>query len=893
MNNSNRNQFNDFLKQVSTFSKKTYSNASHFFSKTTNYMRSNEKLRKVAEKSLFGFNVTYGVVKAIMVSIASILALLGFLGAGVGLGLFASLVDTDMPPDRTVMAQAIGNVELVSSLHYNNGEIISEVRTDLQRTVIDYDQISPYIIDGLISTEDEYFYEHEGVVPKAILRAVITEVSGLGETTGGSTLTQQLVKQQLLSSEVTFSRKVNEMLLAMRLENHFEKNEILTAYLNVSPFGRNSAGSNIAGIEEAAMGIFGKHANEVNLPQAAFLVGLPQNPYIYTPYTNTGELYEDNSDGINRMKTVLTRMFEEQTISEEEYNEAMMYDIAADFILEKDGNLDNHNYLYQQVEKQAIETLMAVEAEKNGLNFEQIDADVDLYNEYYFRNQSYMETAGLKIYSTIDKNIYNAMQEAAAEYAPNLGETYIDTYVDEETGETKEYTELAQSGSILMENKTGRVLGFIGGVDFSIDQVDHAFDAPRSPASTIKPLAVYAPAIEMNLISPASMLPDTPMGEEARQSDGSIWEVSNIGNVISNKLVPAREALYQSMNNPTGKLYIEMLSKGMEPYKFMDKMDYNYIDENKYYPAFSLGTTDVTVAEQTNGFATFANHGDYVPHYLIEKIEDADGNIIFEHEHESREVFSDQTAYLTLDILRDVVDMGFSKQIKNYLSFNSDLAAKTGTSDANTDYWFIGSTPTVTLSSWVGYNNKYETHIFYDPYFTGWPSVNNMQYWSLIANKIHAVSPETFGTDQVHERPAGIVEKSVVASTGTLPGKVTIPGTNRTVNIDGSKRTDLFKETDLPKAATYNFSPGATDVDIKLAFWNAEEKKLKDAEAKQKAEAERKAAEEAKKKQEEAAAKKKAEEEAKKKAEEEAKKKAEEEAKQKEQEQKESENSDD
>src|SRR5699024_11470288 len=131
------------------------------------------------------------------------------------------------------------------------------------------------------------------------------------------------------------------------------------------------------------------------------------------------------------------------------------------------------------------------------------------------RNQNYLETAGIKVYSTIDKNIYNAMQEAATEFAPNLGETYVDTYVDEATGETKEYTELAQSGSILLENATGRVLGFIGGVDFSTDQVDHAFDAPRSPASTIKPLAVYAPAIEMNLISPASMLPDTPMGEEA------------------------------------------------------------------------------------------------------------------------------------------------------------------------------------------------------------------------------------------------------------------------------------------------------------------------------------------------------------------------------------------
>ncbi|MGP6146278.1 transglycosylase domain-containing protein [Jeotgalibaca sp. A122] len=883
MNNSNGNQFDAISKQVSAFSKKLYVSTSLFLKDTYKQLKSNKNLHMIASKGAFGFNVTYGVVKTIMISIALIIALLGFLGAGVGLGLFASLVDTETPPDRTVMSQAIGNVELVSSLHYSNGDRISEVRTDIQRTVIQHDQISPYIIDGLISTEDEYFHEHNGIVPKAVLRALITEVTGVGATTGGSTITQQLVKQQLLTSEVTFSRKVNEMLLAMRLENYFDKDEILTAYLNVSPFGRNSAGSNVAGIEEAALGIFGVHANEVNLPQAAFLVGLPQNPYIYTPYTNTGELYEDNSAGIDRMKTVLTRMFEEQTITKEEYDSAMTYDIAADFVLEQDSNLDNHNFLYQQVEKQTIETLMAVEAEKNGLSFEEVDADVDLYNEYYFRNQDYLETAGLKVYSTIDKDIYNAMQEAAAEYAPNLGEEYIDTYVDEETGETKEQIELAQSGSVLLENTTGRVLGFIGGVDFSVDQVDHAFDAPRSPASTIKPLAVYAPAIEMNLISPASMLPDTPMGEEARDSEG-IWEVSNIGEKISNKLVTAREALYQSMNNPTAKLYIEMLSKGMEPYKYMDMMDYETIDNEKGLRAFSLGTTNVTVAEQTNGFATFANHGDFVPHYLIERIEDVDGNVIYEHEPESREVFSDQTAYLTLDILRDVVDQGFSKQIKNYLNFSSDLAAKTGTSDKNTDYWFIGSTPTVTLSSWVGYNNKFETHIFDDPYFTGWPSVNNMKYWALIANKVNAVSPETFGTDQVHQRPGGIVEKSVVASTGTLPGKVTIPGTNKTVTVDGAKRTDLFKETNLPKAPTYNFSPGATDVDIRLAFWNAEEKRLSDAEAA----AKKKAEEEAKKKVEQVASadKKKQDEAAKKKAEEEAKKKAEEEAKKKEEKEK-------
>lgn len=875
MNNSNGNQFNKFLEAVSsffkkgyayirlflkkaytsivTFFKRSYASILFFFKNLKNPTQSEKEkridIKKIASKGIFGFNVAYGVIKTVFISLAYVLGLLGFLGAGLGLGFFVSLIDKDAPPSREVMAEAINSVELVSSFHYYGGENISEVRTDLHRTVIDYDQISPHIIDGITATEDEYFYEHDGIVPKAVLRALITQVTGAGETTGGSTLTQQLIKQQVLTDDVTFSRKANEILLAMRLENFFEKEDIITAYLNVSPFGRNSTGVNIAGIEEAALGIFNVHANEVNIPQAAFLVGLPQNPYIYTPYSNVGEIYEDNSEGLERMKTVLSRMFEEQKITQEEYDDALAYDIQADFKTGKDPELDNHNFLYQQVEKQAIETLMAIEAEKNGLTFEEIDADVELYNDYYFRNESYLTTGGLKVYSSVDKDIYEAMQEAVAGYGPYIGETYIDTYQDEETGETKEIVELAQTGSVLLENATGRILGFIGGVDFSTDQNDHAFDSPRSPASTIKPLAVYAPAIEMNLISPASMLPDTPMGEEAYDpSTGETWQVSNIGGVISNQLVTARKALYDSMNNPTGKLYIHMLNNDMEPYKYMDMMDYKYIDDNKQYPAFSLGTTNVTVAEQTTAFATFANHGDYIPSYLIEKIEDNEGTIIYQHEVEKREVFSDQTAYLTLDILRDVINLGFSNRINNFLNFDADLAAKTGTSDENTDYWFIGSTPTVTLSSWIGYNNQIEKHRFYDPNFTGWPSSDNMQYWSAIANNIYATSPETLGVDQVHERPGGIIEESVVARTGTLPGNVTLPDSSTTVKIDGEKRTDLFKETNPPKEMTYDFAPAATYTDLRIAFWDAEENRIREAEAA----ARRKAEEEAQRKANEA-----------------------------------------
>ncbi len=323
MNQSNKNPFKAF------YSKHKNKQSKQEPSRRGKLTKENQDL---LSKGLFTFNVAYGVIKTTLISVILFISLLGFLALGTGMGYFAALVSNEEPPSENEMAQAIGKLELISSLHYNDGQLISEVRTDLLRTIITKDAISPFVIDGLVSTEDEYFYEHNGVVPKAVVRALITEVTGLGSATGGSTLTQQLVKQQILTHEVTFSRKVNEILLAMRLENYFDKDQIITAYLNVSPFGRNSNGGNVAGIEEAATGIFGVHASEVSLPQAAFLVGLPQNPYTYTPYTVYGELKEDLSDGVNRMKTVLTRMFEEQKISQDQYNEAIQYDITQDFI---------------------------------------------------------------------------------------------------------------------------------------------------------------------------------------------------------------------------------------------------------------------------------------------------------------------------------------------------------------------------------------------------------------------------------------------------------------------------------------------------------------------------------------------------------------------------------
>lgn len=156
--------------------------------------------------------------------------------------------------------------------------------------MIKYDQVTPHVVDALISTEDENFYQHNGIVPKAFIRASAQEFLGSASSSGGSTLTQQLVKNQLLSNETSFERKAKEMLLSFRVEKTLSKQQILEVYLNVVSFGRNTNGQNIAGIEAAAQGVFGKKAKDLNIAQSAYLAGMPQNPYTYTPFLITGEV---------------------------------------------------------------------------------------------------------------------------------------------------------------------------------------------------------------------------------------------------------------------------------------------------------------------------------------------------------------------------------------------------------------------------------------------------------------------------------------------------------------------------------------------------------------------------------------------------------------------------
>ena len=769
----------------------------------------------------FIFNIAYSVLKNIFVIAILFLMLLGIFGGGIGLGYFASLTSNEEPLTQEQMSDAIGNLNLISSFHYSDGTKISDVNSDELRIVKPLSEISQYVIDGIISTEDSSFYEHNGIVPKALLRAILQEAVSSGSgATGGSTLTQQLIKQQILTSEVTFKRKANEILYALRLEKHFTKDQILEAYLNVSSFGRNHNGLNIAGIEEAAQGIFGVAAKDLTLPQAAYLVGMPQNPIVYTPYTNQATLKEDTSAGIERMKFVLFSMYRENKITKEQYEEALAYDITKDFLPPKEISSDRQSYLYQAVNREAIKVLITKAAQKNKLTYDEVRNDSELYSKYYDEASRELSSSGYKITSTIDQKVYDAMQKAIASYGNQIGPTYNTQYVDQNTGETKTQTEPAQNGAVMIENKTGRILGFVAGRDFESNQVDHAFTTHRSPGSTIKPILVYAPAIENNLIYPASIVPDTKVS--IPQGNGTYWQPTNYGNTITNQFLTVRYALFRSFNNPVIKIYQTMLQKGINAGEYLKKMGIKGITEDEYQNiALSIGGTRTgpTVLEQTSAFSTLANGGEHHDAYLIEKIEDSRGNVVYQHEDKKERVFSDATAYLTTNMLQDIANSTQFYNMKGNMGFSSDLAGKTGTSENEIDNWFVAYTPTVTLGSWIGYDNFYNARYAItagDGY--GEPTTRSQRQWTYLMKAAYEANPELIGKETTFKQPDSVYRDSVVSTTGTKAG--TFKAENGgTYSISGGMTTDWFKKDFPPMNPFYNFAIGATPEEMNN-FWN-------------------------------------------------------------------------
>ena len=783
-----QNQLNELKRKMLEFFQLVKSKINH---------KKSEKVSEEKKSDGTGGRIL-SILGSILVAIKGILNtlfILGFIGglfgAGVALGYGVALFDKAKVPPAEDLVKQVKNISSISEIVYADGSVIASIESDLLRTSVSSEEISDNLKKAIVATEDEHFLEHNGVVPKAVIRATLGTFAGLGSSSGGSTLTQQLIKQQVVGDAPTLARKATEIVDALALERSMSKDEILTTYLNVAPFGRNHKGQNIAGAQQAAEGIFGIDANKLSIPQAAFLAGLPQSPITYSPYENTGELKsdEDLELGLKRAKGVLYNMYRTGALTKEEYDQYKDYNIKQDFLPSGTVNAVSRDYLYFTAMSEATDRMYDYLVQQDNVSSQELKKEA-VQKAYHERAEQELSKGGYKITTTINKKIHNAMQNAVANYG---------RLVDDATGQP-------EVGNVLMDNKTGAVLGFVGGRNYQTNQNNHAFDTKRSPASTTKPLLAYGIAIDQGLMGSASILSNYP----TKFSNGNpIMYVNSPGT----GMMTLGEALNYSWNIPAYWTYRMLREKGVDVKGYMEKMGY----EIPEYGIESLpmgGGIEVTVAQHTNGYQTIANNGVYHQKHVISKIESPDGRVIYEFQDKPVQVYSKATATIMQSLLREVISSRITSSFQTDLaSINSSLAradwiGKTGTTNEDENMWLMLSTPRLTLGGWLGHDDN-------RPMAKGAGHYRNAKYMAHLVNAIQQAEPGVWGNERFN-LDSSVTQSQVLRSTGQKPGKVSVNG--KTVDLSGSTVTSYWANKAGAPTTSYHFAIGGSESDYQNAW---------------------------------------------------------------------------
>ena len=783
-----QNQLNELKQKMLEFFQLVKSKINH---KKSEKVSEEKKLDETGGKVLAILGSILVAIKGILNTLFILCFIGGLFGAGVALGYGVALFDKAKVPQSEDLVKQVKNISSISEIVYADGSVIASIESDLLRTSVSSEEISDNLKKAIIATEDEHFLEHKGVVPKAVIRATLGTFAGLGSSSGGSTLTQQLIKQQVVGDAPTLARKATEIVDALALERVMGKDEILTAYLNIAPFGRNHKGQNIAGVQQAAEGIFGIDANKLSIPQAAFLAGLPQSPITYSPYENTGELKsdEDLELGLKRAKGVLYNMYRTGALTKEEYDQYKDYNIKQDFLPSGTVNAVSRDYLYFTAMSEATDRMYEYLVQQDNVSSQELKKEA-VQKAYHERAEQELSKGGYKITTTINKKIHNAMQNAVANYG---------RLVDDATGQP-------EVGNVLMDNKTGAVLGFVGGRNYQINQNNHAFDTKRSPASTTKPLLAYGIAIDQGLMGSASILSNYP----TKFSNGNpIMYVNSPGT----GMMTLGEALNYSWNIPAYWTYRMLREKGVDVKGYMEKMGY----EIPEYGIESLpmgGGIEVTVAQHTNGYQTIANNGVYHQKHVISKIESPDGRVIYEFQDKPVQVYSKATATIMQSLLREVISSRITSSFQTDLaSINSSLAradwiGKTGTTNEDENMWLMLSTPRLTLGGWLGHDDN-------RPMAKGAGHYRNAKYMAHLVNAIQQAEPGVWGNERFN-LDSSVTQSQVLRSTGQKPGKVSVNG--KTVDLSGSTVTSYWANKAGAPTTSYHFAIGGSESDYQNAW---------------------------------------------------------------------------
>ncbi len=532
--------------------------------------------------------------------------------------------------------------------------LLYDISKNARRTIIPFENISPYIKEATLSIEDKDFYNHKGIKPTAILRAVLVNIFSFGFTQGGSTITQQVVKNTILTYDKTPTRKIKEWVLSLKLEKSLTKDEILSTYLNEIPYG-----GNIYGVEEASQSFFGKSASDVTLAEAAYLASLPQAPSFYSPYGKNKDRLE------HRKNVVLGEMLSDGKITEDEYNKAVTDKVV--FLPRSDkGILAPHFVMFV---KEYLE-------EKYG--------------------QDVLEQGGLRVTTTLNYAYQVKAEEIAKKYA----------------FQNKENFNASNNAFVAIDPKTGQILTMVGSRDYFDKEIDGNYNvttALRQPGSTFKPF-VYAAALNKGYTSETVLFDletqfSTRCAVDNFSSTPPCYSPKNYDDKFRGPMT-LREALAQSINVPAVKtLYLAGIKDSINLAESMGITSLG--DPNRYGLTLVLGGGEVSLLEMTSAYGVFATDGIKHPYVSILKIEDTKGNILEQFKENSSQVLNPETARNISDILSDNVARTPLYGPNSVIYFpNRDVAVKTGTTNDYRDAWIIGYTPNIVVGTWAGNNDN-------------------------------------------------------------------------------------------------------------------------------------------------------------------------------------------
>ena len=650
---------------------------------------------------------------------------------------------------------------LATEIYSCDGKLLGSYYVE-NRSNVRYGELSPYLPEALISIEDERFTEHSGIDEKALFRVAFGVLTGKKKG-GGSTITQQLAKNlfprgENLSTPRLVLRKFQEWITATKLEHNYSKEEIIAMYLNTVAFGHNAFG-----IRSAAKTFFDKTPKQLSIEESALMAGVVNAPTRFSPIRNPER-------SLNRRNLVLQKMAENGFITQAECDSISQIPLDMSHFGIMDHNTGQATYFREFLRGELNEWA------KNTKNF-----DGKPYNIY---------RDGLKIYTTIDSRMQRYAEEAVSEFmgkelqpmffnhwkgyknAPfsNITADEIDHIMETSVKRTERYRSLKEEGvcwdSILaefnrpvpmtlfswngpidtvmspmdsiryykwflqaslisIESHTGHVKAYVGGLDYRFFKYDHVTQARRQVGSTFKPF-VYSLAMQEGEYTPCTRIPNIPYNIQL--PDGRIWSPGNSGGgggeiSLKNALAQSNNWISAYLMNQFGPEAVISMARRMGVESPIDAV-----------PSICLGVCDLKLIEMVGAMSTFANQGVYVKPMFITKIEDKNGNVIQRFSPEESEAMSEVTAYKMVELMKGVVQSGTGIRLRSLYGFNNPIAGKTGTTQKNSDGYFMGITPDLTTGVWVGAEDR---SVHFRSTRLGQGSHTALPIWAMYMKKVY------------------------------------------------------------------------------------------------------------------------------------------------------------